>query len=374
VDVTQLSAPRLSIAIMSHPKRARQARDLARRLNGARIVTDPAPTAQQSPLRTAIRSWRAVAPGATHHLVVQDDVELSEEVLRRVEAAIRLFPDAALALYSNWSARNAAAIRLAGAAGATWVHGLGGEYFPTLAVVLPAHRIEDYLEFATAHNVWWQDDDEVMRDFLDSRGIDAYISVPSLVEHRGLESVAGNVSHGERRAVWFTAKPTYPDSYEALAEAIDFCPWMNRGRALALVGVSHRGRREWIQRPWTDMVEPYGIDAAELRGAFDRLTMRSPRLQKAAGDLGDLFVSSLWVTAFLMGTVVRAGTISVRVLTGSGLLPADEPPIARAALHTLAIGASSWLPLPESLLATYSAETTDLVETGFAAGLSGATP
>jgi hypothetical protein len=362
--------PRISIAIMSHPKRAREARTLARRLDGARIVTDPAPTAQQSPLRTAIRSWRAVAPGATHHLVVQDDVQLSEAFLRRVDSAVRLFPDAALALYSNWSARNAAAIRLAGAAGATWVDEMGTEYFPTLAVVLPARHIEDYVQFATAHSAWWRDDDEVMREFLDTRDIDAYVSVPSLVEHGSLESVAGNVWHGERRAVWFTMEPAYHDSHEALAHSIDFCPWMNKGRALTLVRISQGGRRHWIQRPWTDMAEPFGLDTGDLRGSFDRLTAHLPRLRKARDDLGELFVFSLWVTAFLMGTVVQAGGVPVRVLAGPGH-PPDGPPITRAGLHTLALGASSWLSLPGSLLDTYATETTDLAETGFAAGLSG---
>jgi hypothetical protein len=362
--------PRISIAIMSHPKRAREARALARRLDGAQIVTDPAPKARQSPLRTSILSWRAVAPGATHHLVVQDDVEPSEEFLRRVDAAVRLFPDAALAFYSNWSARNAAAIRLAGAAGATWVQEMGGEYFPTLAVVLPARHIDDYVEFATAHSAWWRDDDEVMQEFVETRDIDAYVSVPSLVEHGSLESVAGNVSHGERRAVWFAAEPAYHDSHEALAHSIDFCPWMNKGRALALVRVSHRGRRQWIQRPWTDMVEPFGLDAGDLRGSFERLTAHAPRLRKARDDLGELFVFSLWLTAFLMGTVIRAGGVPVRVLSGPGHLP-GEPPITRAGLHTLAIGASSWLTLPESLLTTYATETTDLAETGFTTGLAG---
>ncbi|WP_242884806.1 hypothetical protein [Actinomadura litoris] len=353
---------------MSHSKRAREAAALAGRLEGARVVTDPSPPERQFPLRTAILAWGAAEPGATHHLVVQDDVELSPGFLRRVETGVRLFPDAALAFYANWSSMNGAAIRLAGAAGATWVHEMGTEYFPTLALALPARHVGDFVEFATALSRWWRDDDDVMREFLESRGIDAYVSVPSLVEHRDLESVAGNGDHGERRAAWFTAEPAHDPSYEALAHAINFCPWLNKCRALVLAQTVHDGRQMWIQRPWTDMAAAHGLDAADLRAGFDRLAGGSPRLQKTADDLGELFVFSLWLTSYLMGAAVRAG-VPLRTLPGRGAPPAG-PAIERAGLHTLAVGGSAWMPLPPSLLATYSAETAELAETGFAAGLT----
>ncbi|WP_242903424.1 hypothetical protein [Actinomadura terrae] len=354
---------------MSHSKRAREAAALAGRLDGARVVTDPSPPERQFPLRTAILAWGAAEPGATHHLVVQDDVELSPEFLRRVETGVRLFPDAALTFYANWSSMNGAAIRLAGAAGATWVQEMGTEYFPTLALVLPTKYVGDFVEFATTLSCWWRDDDDVMREFLESRGIEAYVSVPSLVEHCGLESIAGNGDHGERRAAWFTAEPAYDPSHEALAHSIDFCPWLNKCRALVLARTVHNGRQLWIQRPWTDMAAAHGLDARDLRASFDRLTAPSPRLQKTADDLGELFVFSVWLTSYLMGTAVRSG-VPLRTLPGFGAPPA-APAIERAGLHTLAVGGCAWMPLPPSLLATYSAETAELTETGFTTGLTG---
>ena len=367
---TQPIEPRVSIAIMSHPKRAKEAQALARRLDGARVITDPHPDVNPSALKTAIHAWGAVAPGATHHLVVQDDVELSDEFIDRVHSGIRLFPDAVLAFYSNWSSQNAAAIRLSAAAGATWVRETGVEYFPTLALVLPSGYIGEYLDLARFYSTsFWHEDDDLMRQFILDRGIDAYLSVPCLVEHGNLESIAGNMWHGERRAPCFTVTPAHEPSYEALAHSLEYCPWMTYNRTLLMARAVYRDRPIWIKRPWTDMAAPFALDPAALRGSCDKLVSRSPRLQKAQDELGELVVFSLWLTSFLMGTLLRAGKVPVRVLSGDPVQGGD--PLRRAGLHTIAAGAAGWTALPVSLLATYSAETTELAEEGFTSGLSG---
>ncbi|HCT76466.1 MAG TPA: hypothetical protein DGG94_10255 [Micromonosporaceae bacterium] len=366
----QATEPSLSIAIMSHPKRAVEARTLASRLEEARVVIDPAPMGAPSPLKTAIHAWRAIAAGATHHLVVQDDIVLSDEFLQRVRAGVALFPDAALTFYANWSSRNAAAIRLAAGAGATWVQEMTGEYFPTLAMVLPAKYIEDYTDLATRFSAWWSDDDDMMREFLMTRDIDAYATAPCLVEHGSLDSVAGNHSHGARQAACFSPQSGQELPYEALAHSIDFVPWMSAGRGQALVRITHEGRQDWLRRPWTDLIEPFELDAADLKNSFDRLIAGSARLQKTSNDLGDIFTFALWVTSYLMGTVKRAHRVPVRLLVGEALRDGDES-IVRAGLHTIAAGGCGWTNLPMPVLATYSTETTELAEAGYYCGLAG---
>lgn len=346
--------PRLSAAVMSHPRRAQSAAALARRLAGARVVTDPEPGHAPSPLKTALHAWRAVEPGATHHLVVQDDVELSDGFLRRVAAGVTLFPDSAIACYANWNSVNGAAVRLAAAAGATWTTDTGAEYFPTLAMALPARHIDAYLEFAAPFARLWRDDDEVMREFLSSAGIDAVLSVPSLVQHGTMESLAGNAAHGVRRAACFAARAEPDGTREALAHSIARIPWLKAGRVLAMVRDTSG---EYRRRPWPD--------AACLRGRFEAFVASSGQLDKAREDLGDMLTHALWLTAYLMGTIVRDGGVPVRVLADGSVPPRG----ARTGLDTLAAGAIVGTVIPPRLVGTYRSETMDLAEHGFATGL-----
>jgi hypothetical protein len=226
----------LSAAVMTHPSRAQAAALLCQRHPelDLRIVVDPAPGETAGALRTAGRAWQAVGDGA----------------------AVALFPDSAVAFYSNWNSVNGAAARLAAAAGATWVADTGAEYFPTLAMVLPARHIDGYLEYAAPFARLWRDDDEVMREFLTGRGIDAVLSVPSLVQHAALESLAGNTAHGVRRAACFGAVPD--GTREALAHSIAHIPWLKAGRVLAMV----RGAGpDYLRRPVTELLAALDLDA-----------------------------------------------------------------------------------------------------------------
>jgi hypothetical protein len=130
------------------------------------------------------------------------------------------------------------------------------------------------------------------------------------------------------------------------------------------------GGHEYLRRPWTALLGPLGLDAGELRNGYDALVARSPRLQKASDDLGDLFTYSLWLTSCLMGVVLRRNKVPVRALGGA---PRAVGPMARAGaagLSTLAPGAIRGTLLPAQLLDIYSAEATELTETGFSNGMT----
>ncbi|NEE50650.1 hypothetical protein G3M55_39350, partial [Streptomyces sp. SID8455] len=86
---------------------------------GTRVVVDPSPEAGPGALRTARAAWAAVAPDATHHVVLQDDVVPCREFAAQVAHAVRELPDTPLALYANWNSWNGAATRAAALQGAS---------------------------------------------------------------------------------------------------------------------------------------------------------------------------------------------------------------------------------------------------------------
>src|SRR5262245_1863058 len=72
---------RISTAVMAHPARREQAEQLQRRhpeLN-AEIVFDPDPDGKPATLRTAVAAWSRIREGATHHFVMQEDVQLCRD-------------------------------------------------------------------------------------------------------------------------------------------------------------------------------------------------------------------------------------------------------------------------------------------------------
>jgi hypothetical protein len=74
---------------------------------------------------------------------------------------------------------------------------------------------------------------------------------------------------------------------------------------------------------------------------------------------------SLWLTAYLMGSIVRDGGVPVQVLA-DGAVPRRG---TRIGLDTLAAGAIVGTVIPPRLVRSYRSETTDLAEHGFATGL-----
>jgi hypothetical protein len=112
VNVSEI---RLSTAIMTHPARrahAERIRDEYPELN-ATIAEDPAPGEPPSSLRSARRAWAAVGPGATHHLVLQDDVVLSSWFAEEIRRATAARPGDALSLFSEWGSQSRCAARVA---------------------------------------------------------------------------------------------------------------------------------------------------------------------------------------------------------------------------------------------------------------------
>jgi hypothetical protein len=96
------------------------------------------------------------------------------------------------------------------------------------------------------------------------------------------------------------------------------------------------------------------------------LTGQDARLHKARTDLGDMFVYSLWLASYLMGTITGRGGVPMRVLVEGA-----PGAVARAGLDTLAAGGSIGTLLPARLVHTYQSEAAALAEHGFTSGLTG---
>ncbi|MFE1819803.1 hypothetical protein ACFW9S_12450 [Streptomyces anulatus] len=295
-------AVRLSTAVMTHPRRLRWARELAGRLPGAEVVTDPEPDRPPNPLRTATVAWGRTHPAATHHAVFQDDVAVAPDILEIVAEGAARFPGAAVGYYANWDSRNGAAVRLAGVAGASWVRGRPEEYTPTLALCLPAPLARRFAASGAAAP-GRREDDEAMSVFLREQGCPLYLPVPTPVEHLGGESIAGMGHHGVRRSACFAAEPGVRESLRAGAvlERVAWIPYFRAGRGPHVLLARGRGP-EVDCLPWEDALPALGVPPRAVREPGPVRDPAAAAARRAVrAELGEEFAGQLRVHGFLVG-------------------------------------------------------------------------
>lgn len=229
--------PNVSAAIQTHEARA----EMAARLNGcldgrADLVFDPAPgDSLRSPWRTYRRALEETPKGATHRLIVQDDVLVPGYFLDGVAAAVRARPDRMLLLfvpgtppeYRNLMVR-------ACASGAAWAEIVLRIWIPVVAAVWPVGLIEPILSFETMKrekDLWpvgFVADDEIVGRFFRETGQEPPLAVvPSIVEHpdtvpsimNGYRNVGNGLDPGRRAAVWIG---DYPECFGCDARRINY--------------------------------------------------------------------------------------------------------------------------------------------------------
>ncbi|MBU2665886.1 hypothetical protein KOI35_20455 [Actinoplanes bogorensis] len=202
---------RLSVAIMHHPVRGDAADRIveACRPLVARVVTDPAPNAVRSPLRTAKVAWAAIAEGATHHLVLQDDARVADGFADLVAEAIAGRPRHGIALYTDWiSPQNSYLSRLAAVAGSPWAPLSPMEWTPALAFLLPAGTAAELASYLAPIPDEVTDDDQMMARFCRERSVPLLATVPHLVDNRGMPTLISG--HGGRHHATVWAAPAVP--------------------------------------------------------------------------------------------------------------------------------------------------------------------
>ncbi|WP_157882025.1 hypothetical protein [Streptomyces rubellomurinus] len=311
----------LSGVVMTHPKRRRAAERMARAAppGALRVVMDPDPTGTPSVLRTALAAWEAVEDGATHQLVVQDDMLLSESFFERVRLAVAAMPDAALALFALWDSRNGAAVRFGAMAGARWV-GAVNEYFPCVAIVLPRGVAEGFVRYGRERLGGWPDD-ILMNRYLRENGVPRYVAVPNLAEHQDGGSISGNAFRGPRRSVCFLPDDRPGEEGDRLT-GLTVLPFFKYGIARCAVRVAGPGPERWLHLDCEQYLHGLGLPGSLL-------TPPGPE-----ADRPD--VRGTWLTALAMGhEAARLGPDA----DGGG--PAVRPEVYAEAMATIGTGGIS---------------------------------
>ncbi|MEO3973684.1 hypothetical protein [Streptomyces sp. CAU 1734] len=359
-----MPAARVSSAVMTHPVRRAQAEEMCVRLGLGGIALDPAPDDDPSALRTALVAWSRTGDGATHHLMIQDDVAAPVDLLDLVAGCADRFPGEALAYYTNWHARNGAAARLAALAGAGWVRAVPEEFTPTLAICLPVAMAAEFRRYAERSAD--RHDDEVMAAFLRSRGpggtggAAALLAVPTVTEHIGTSSINGHAAQGVRRAVCpaesADARPALLSGW--VLEELGWLPYMRYGEGFVRLPGQDAGPDARNHFTWRE-----ALGHTELTEAEVVKVMRRERGEDAAAAVADLygasFADELWIHCLLLGRQAAAAArryapepvvpdpagrrlraAAVSTVGLAGLPPERRPEVTQA--HTDLLSAYAW--------------------------------
>ena len=326
---------------MTHPARRNAAealRDVHPEL-GLTVVEDPEPDGPATALRTAVHAWRAVKDDATHHLVLQDDVLLCADFTSALGLAVRGRPDDALSLFTEWGSRTSHAARLAALSSEVWAE-VVDEYVPTLALVLPADLARGFARFAAGRETGSDPDDVVMCEFLRTCGVRMLVSVPNLVQHADLPSVAGNGEMGVRSSVCFAddipAVPVTDWVSGRVASPLMVVPhfswWVGRSECCLRDPDSRTG---WRKTPAVAWLAAAGLDRAAVDERFIRTTTDMPGYQELQTRVSGILLRQLWTTAFMLGVCARGADTTDHGAFEEAL----RRPVPSQALSTLAGGA-----------------------------------
>jgi hypothetical protein len=335
--------PVISCSIMAHPERSENAKILRAKLGrfSAEIVYDPCPGGSGSTLRTAVAAWSAMPDGATHHLLLQDDVELCEDFSDRLCALVELHPEKALSLFAEWGSSSSTMIRWGAMAGAGIVE-CADTYVPAQAVLLPADDVRGFAAHAREYGAWEVPDDIALRRFLGIRGRSSYAAVPNLVQHHAGGSLLGHDYQGLRRSTCLA------DRHDPLPEQgvlpapveIPVFTW-GKGRAMCL---AYRPAVPQVDGlvPTRRLLERRGYDRAALNASLDEGLDRVMPLADLELKIGYALMHELWTTAVALGALAPPGD--------RGTVGPLDAPLVRRSLDTMAAGALRSLVDAETLL------------------------
>lgn len=330
------ASPEISVAVMCHPARREGTAELVAALQplSPQLVWDPEPEAGPSPLRTAKLAWSTVAPEATHHLVLQDDVTLTPNFAAHLAALVAMREKDAIAFYVNWnSPHNSYHVRCAAVAGSPWAPLTLEEWVPTLGLVLPAEAARGLGAYLRRYPDDFRDDDELVAQYCQAAGINVVATVPHLLEHGTGPSVAGNEGHGRRQATVLAGLAPIPPEHWAVCPGLSSFPV----RSVALpypfsvelvasqcgIRILRSSAREpvehpfsWGWREWAPLVE---ADPWRIVGSFRDWTFaENARVHGIGGPFGPRWPDApvgldrtrleVWAAGYLLGFDVASAT------------------------------------------------------------------
>lgn len=331
---------RLATAVMTHPARRAQAEIMRHRYPelDIEIVFDPEPDAEPATLRTARAAWASVPAGATHLLVLQDDVILCDGFLQSALEAVGTRPDDAITLFASWTMESAQAIRLAALDGSSWTPVID-DWTPTQALILPADLALAFAEHC-AELPDWMPDNRAMATFLSSAGVTTYACIPSLAEHRPTPSLMLNdLLHGLREAVVCPDLKVGSPEDRPIITARGLKP-----PATAQLGTGGGGLLcmyypligpSTTRMPAHELLLLLGMTHEDIAESFSVDLDRHPAAQ--TGVFGVSFLFQMWLAVFLQGVIARS---FVGPVPGMAALVELETrnPWARPAMSTFPAG------------------------------------
>lgn len=308
--MTATPSPILSTVVMHHPARAQTLPVLLDALSGLapRVVTDPNPDGPLSPLRTAKAAWAAIAPGATHHLVIHDDARPTAGFADLVRHLVSIRPEVGICLYVNSkSPQNAYRLRQAAASAQPFAELSLSECTPTLGLVLPVAAAAGLASHLAALPDYLRDDAEMVTPFRRAIGLDVLGVVPNLLDHDGEHSLAGNGGHGVRESVIFHPEPALPLDYWSLPTvpdgAADLDPLdyaIEMADSTCLIRPVRPLSAEVLEHPfgwpWYEWCALLGVDRDRIAGSW--------RAADPHGLRADLTLE-FWAACYLLGADVR---------------------------------------------------------------------
>jgi len=310
----------LTASVLAHPSRVEHARRLVERAPDGlfSLVLDPDPDGPPTALRTVLAAWSSIDPGATHHLVVQDDMILSPRLVERAWQAAAAMPGAALSFFSLWDSRNGGAVRLGALAGTRWV-AAASEYTPSAVLLLPREVAEGYVDFVRQHLGTWPDD-ILMHQYLREAGIARFVAVPNAAEHADIPSIAGNRFRGPRRSACMPAQDLPGSTEDSRLVGMSVIPFIKHGRAQCSVRAPESAPGRWHDIPTERYLSGLGIPPARLYREFPAT--------------GAGITREVWLTGFALGAVRQLDIGAV--VSGEHLAP-DRSTVC-AALATIGPG------------------------------------
>ncbi|MDG4786772.1 hypothetical protein O7626_12655 [Micromonospora sp. WMMD1102] len=332
--------PVLSAAVMTHPDRLSQARAVAAGLAplDAALAVDPEPDGPPSTVRSARLAYAAVAPDATHHLVVQDDVLLPDGFAAAARQSLARQPRAAVSYFVEWGSRTAALVRFAALTGASWVP-MVNPYVPTQALALPADVAREFAAFLATQPDTGVADDELALDFLGRAGVPCLVTVPNLVEHDDRSSLIGNHAHGVRLSACLLPDGPGPagDAAQLTGGVLDvpallpFLAWTD-GTATT---IDTTDGSYSTRLPTGRVLAGWGWDGTELTDAYRAALADIPAGGALRAEIGDRHLRALWETAVATGVVLSTNWPE----SAERLTERLETPLARRALRSMGPGA-----------------------------------
>ncbi|GAA0411915.1 hypothetical protein GCM10009530_75560 [Microbispora corallina] len=324
----------ISVAAMAHPSRADAVRAMADAHAdlGITVVFDPEPDRGHS-LATALAAWSAVEPGATHHLVVQDDVIFCDGFARLLAAVVRARPDSAIGLFAEWGSRTASMIRVAALRGAAFA-AVADPYVPTQALVLPAEHARALGRRAFREI---EPDDIAVRRHLREARVTPVVAVPNLVEHDDRPSLTGNGFQGLRHSACHLPAPRFPvPAAEAAGTGLAHVPHLSWMRLVAeWFPCGPDDEPGWTGQPLAARL-PAQVTMDELRGTFTACVRGADALRAA---LTEIVLFEFWLYGVGVGLVAGVPPDAVAARA--------KGPVCRAALLSAFPGAfRRCLPLP----------------------------